>query len=501
MRIVGLTSRRHEGAVAVAAADRLLGACAEERVTRVRSDGSCGGWPDAAFALLRERHLSSGPVTRWVVADDAATEPLPPWIDGPVDRIATHLAHASTAYRTSPFDGAAIVICDHKAPEFSVWVGDGATIRPAAGAWVGSGFAAAHAAIADALDLGTAAPAQRLDALARLASGNDAAWATPLLQYGPSGVAIAPGLRDAVVASRAEDERAGRPAGAAAAAALLGRLGDLLVERLDDVRLRTGVSRLCVGGSLFRHSSMTTRARLSGHFDDVFVPIDPGDAGLAVGAALHGSGAAPAPVSPFLGPAYDAEAVKAVLANCKLQYAWESSERGVQAAVEALLAGHMVGWFEGAMEWGARALGGRSILASPFSPYVLENLNRFLKHREPWRAYALSGLAADVRAHFSGPDRSPYMECDYRPRDPERFRHVLPSPDGTLRVQTVGDDAPPRFRRLLEAFGEASGLPFLVNTSFNGFHEPIVCSPRDAVRVFYGSGLDLLVIEPFVLRK
>ena len=262
-----------------------------------------------------------------------------------------------------------------------------------------------------------------------------------------------------------------------------------------------GLADLCLGGSLFRQSSMTTRAKQSALFDRVFVPVDPGDGGLAVGAALHGLGAAPALTSPFLGPAYAAEEIKEVLANCKLQYEWESDEGGVQAAVEALMAGRMVGWFDGAMEWGPRALGARSILASPFSPYVLENLNRFLKHREAWRGYSLSGLAADVHAHFDGPDAAPYMECDYRPRDPERFRHVLPSPGAALRLQTVVADAPPRFRRLLEAFGEASGLPFLVNTSFNGFHEPIVCNPRDAVRVFYGSGLDVLVMPPFVLRK
>jgi carbamoyltransferase len=286
-----------------------------------------------------------------------------------------------------------------------------------------------------------------------------------------------------------------------AAAALLARLGDVLVAFLGEVRRRTGQERLCLGGSLFRQSSMTTRARLAGVFDDVFVPVDPGDAGLAVGAALHGLGARPALASPFLGPSYGAEPIKEVLDNCKLHYAWEAEERGVQAAVAALMDGRMVGWFDGAMEWGPRALGARSILASPFSPYVLENLNRFLKHREPWRGYSLSGLASHVPAHFEGPDRAPYMECDYRPRDPERFRHVLPSPGATLRLQTVDHGAPPRFRRVLEAFGEASGLPFLVNTSFNGFHEPIVCGPRDAVRVFYGSGIDVLVTPPFVLRK
>ncbi len=153
------------------------------------------------------------------------------------------------------------------------------------------------------------------------------------------------------------------------------------------------------------------------------------------------------------------------------------------------------------MEWGPRALGARSILANPQAPYVLENLNRFLKQRESWRGYAVSGLQEAVSTYFDGPDEAPFMECDYRPRDPALFRHVLPAPDAALRVHTVASDAHPMFRRLLEAVGQASGLPFLVNTSFNGFHEPIVCSPRDAIRVFYGSGLDLMVLNQFVVRK
>jgi carbamoyltransferase len=500
MIVVGLTSKRHEGAVAIGDATRIVGVCAEERVTRERGSNPRGGWPDAALALMLERlGHAHAEVGGWVVVDDGSG--TPPWLDGKVEVIAPHLAHASTAYRTSPFMSAAVLVCDHKAPEVSVWTGEGGGIRPVDPPWTGPGFATAYAAIADLLGLGAVAPAQRLEALARLAPVSDHTWARPLLQRTPSGLVFTPETGAAVADAGAEDQRAGRPAGATAAAALLARLGDLLVEQLAAVRDELGLTDLCLGGSLFRQSSMTTRAKQSPLFARVFVPVDPGDGGLAVGAALHRLGTAPAVTSPFLGPAYSAEEIKEVLANCKLQYSWESDEGGVQAAVEALMAGRMVGWFDGAMEWGPRALGARSILASPFSPYVLENLNRFLKHREAWRGYSLSGLAADVHAHFDGPDAAPYMECDYRPRDPERFRHVSPSAGAALRLQTVVDDAPPRFRRLLEAFGEASGLPFLVNTSFNGFHEPIVCNPRDAVRVFYGSGLDVLVMPPFVLRK
>jgi carbamoyltransferase len=146
-------------------------------------------------------------------------------------------------------------------------------------------------------------------------------------------------------------------------------------------------------------------------------------------------------------------------------------------------------------------VGGRSILASPQSPFVLENLNRYLKRREPWRGYALSGDAGFVAEHFQGPSKARFMECDFRPLDASTFRHVLPHPQAALRIQTVDETAPARFRQLLRAFGQASGAPILVNTSFNGFQEPLVCSPRDAIRVFFGTGLDLLVLGPFVLRK
>lgn len=93
------------------------------------------------------------------------------------------------------------------------------------------------------------------------------------------------------------------------------------------------------------------------------------------------------------------------------------------------------------------------------------------------------------------------MECDYEPKDRALFRSILPSERAAVRIHTVCDDAMPRFRNLLQQFGAATGVPFLVNTSFNGFQEPIVCSPRDAIRVFYGTGIDVLVLGQFVIRK
>ena len=152
------------------------------------------------------------------------------------------------------------------------------------------------------------------------------------------------------------------------------------------------------------------------------------------------------------------------------------------------------------MEWGHRALGNRSILASPLSPYVLDNLNLFLKQRERYRAYGLSVREEDASQYFDGPRRSSWMEYEYGLKDRDRFRHVLPAGASTLRVQTV-DRSAAFFQELHEAFANATGTGVLVNTSFNGFSEPIVCSPRDAIRVFYGTGLDVLVLGRFVVRK
>jgi carbamoyltransferase len=252
---------------------------------------------------------------------------------------------------------------------------------------------------------------------------------------------------------------------------------------------------------MFFNSALNSRVKMEAGFQRVFVPINPGDAGVAVGAALHAAECLRRDVSPFCGPGFSSDSVKATLDNCKLTYDWVSERERVQVAVEALLRGWTVAWYEGRMEWGARALGGRSILASPFAPYVLDNLNRFLKQREPWRGYALSTPATALTKYFDGPEASPYMECDFRPRDLERFARVLPGPDAAVRVQTVTESAPKVFRALLEQFGQASGLPVLVNTSFNAFREPIACTPRDAIRIFYGTGVDLLVLDEFVLRK
>lgn len=496
MLTAGLGGSSRHGCVALSDGERLVGVCEQERVTRVRGAGfNSTGLPDEAFdTLLERRGQTRADVIRYVTAE-APREP----VMVASERIDHHLAHASAAYLTSPFESSVVVVCDHEAPKVSVWLGKGADLIPVEWPWQGPGFSEVFSRCAAILGFRPDAGDQRMEALARLRPRRQQSALGDLLGHDGTTL-VAPGWESTI-----EDQRLKRgpsvESDAELAAALQWSIGSRVIELLRAVHRQVGGDRLCLAGSLFYHSAINTMVKRDGPFAEVFVPVDPGNPGLAVGTALHASGKRTSPASPFLGPEYTSYEIKQTLDNCKLSYQWESEQNAIAKAVDALMRGHLVGWFDGAMEWGPRALGARCILASPFSPFVLENLNRFLKRREAWRGYALSGLGPAVHQDFDGPPEAPLMECDYQPRDIEKFRHVLPGPEAAVRVHTLGAQSPPRFRMLLEAFGAASGTPILVNSSFNGFHEPIVCSPRDAVRVFYGTGLDLLVLGQFMLTK
>jgi carbamoyltransferase len=494
--VLGLGGVSSHACAALCVDGRLVGACEQERVTRVRGAGpNRSGLPDEAIdALLAAQRLPRDRIRRVGMAERWGTSAAP----GSPAQFEHHLAHAATAHLTSGFPRAAILVCDHETPQVGVYLGDGAAVTPVAWPSREPGPAAIYADAATALGFGGGGEGQHLEAFARLEAGCRLAEVDDLFTFGSDGIAAVPGWIErlaAMGASGGPDRRA------RVASAVQTRLGDLLLALVAGVRRATGATHLSLAGSLFYNSALCSRVKTAEGFDDTFVPVNPGNAGLAVGSALLAADASPARVSAMLGPSFSADEVKPILDNCKLAYDWAGDAGCERRAIEALLAGKLVGWFDGPMEWGPRALGARSILASPFSPFVLENLNRFLKHRQPWRGYAVSCLEGAVAHTFDGPRAAPHMECDYVPKDRDRFRHVLPGPNAALRVQTVGAEAPSRFRNLLTAFGEVTGVPALVNTSFNGFQEPIVCDPRDAIRVFYGSGLDLLVLDRFTLEK
>jgi carbamoyltransferase len=502
--IVGISGACRNPAAAVAVGGQLRGFCEEERLTRIRGAGlQPRELPrEALRAVLGLAELAPEGVSAYVTAEDGVTVP-----DGlPRLRLDHHHAHAATAFLTSQFDNTAVLVCDHhSSPEVSVWLGQGHTLVNQQWPWSGQGLASVFSE-ASMLFGFAAGQEHRLEALARLGGEDEAERIIHLFRYAEGTLRVDPDWKRVLsgwlfeAGPRWPIEHGARVAGAFQRA-----LGYVLQELVSNIRQRLGATKLCLGGGLFYNTFFNTVVAGCGSFDDVFVPPNPGNPGVAAGAALlisrqRANGNAREPVSAFLGPEFDLQSIKHTLENCKLSVDCVSQSGVIEGCVQDLVAGRLVGWFQGRMEWGHRALGHRSILASPLSPYVLDNLNVFLKQRERYRAYGLSVCEEDADRYFEGPRRSASMEYEYRMKDPDTFRHVLPAGASALRVQTV-DPTAVLFRQLHTAFAAATGTGVLVNTSFNGFSEPIVCSPRDAIRVFYGTGLDVLVLGRFVIRK
>ena len=266
---------------------------------------------------------------------------------------------------------------------------------------------------------------------------------------------------------------------------------------------------LCLAGGIAWNALMVSRLEASGRYKGIFAQPAAGNAGTALGAALHvfhdsvdpgvrldGGGYG-------LGPAYTAAEIKQVLENCKLRFKLlPTVPELLGAAVHQLKENRIVAWMQGRMEFGPRALGHRSILASPEDPYSAENLNTFIKHREGFRKFAASVPAEVASEYFeAGPNARHLATVGHvKPRHKERFQGAILSSD-LIRVHTVSKDDNPLYWQLLHAFGAATGLPVLYNTSFNLFGEPLVCTPRDAVRSFYSSGIDAMIAGNFLLEK
>jgi carbamoyltransferase len=284
-------------------------------------------------------------------------------------------------------------------------------------------------------------------------------------------------------------------------AAGLQRAMECIVLRMAGPR-----ERLCVAGGLGMNALLISALERS---KQVFVQPAAGNAGTALGAVFYawnnvfGQKKRASLNDLCLGPSYAAEEVKQVLENCKLrfQYLMTTGEL-VERAVRDLNGQKIIAWMQGRMEFGPRALGNRSILASPLNPYSTENLNIYIKHREPFRKFAASVPEEMAGEYFEAGPNARYLATVGRVRAPYRqtFEAAVLS-DNAVRVHTVRREDNPLYHQLLHAAGKATGLPVLYNTSFNLFGDPLVCTPRDAVRSFYSSGVDALFVGNFVVEK
>jgi carbamoyltransferase len=281
-------------------------------------------------------------------------------------------------------------------------------------------------------------------------------------------------------------------------------LEETAVRLAASLKERTGSPNLCMAGGVALNCVMNAKIRDAGLFDRVWVQPAAGDAGTALGAALWSDWQARGGRSwsmdhAYFGPAYDDAEIEAFLQRSHLRYRRMDDVAGETA--EVLASDRIVGWFQGRMEFGPRALGARSILASPLSADMQQRLNA-IKDREDFRPVAPAVMEEHAAEWFSGAQPSPFMLFVYAvaPDKAERIpavRHV----DGTARIQTVNRGQNALYYDLLRAFRDRTGVPVLVNTSFNTRSEPVVCSPRDAVECFWTSPIDALAIGSFLLEK
>ncbi len=264
---------------------------------------------------------------------------------------------------------------------------------------------------------------------------------------------------------------------------------------------------VCIAGGLGLNAFLI--CALEQKYSNVFVQPVGGNAGTALGAALHVwhhfyREQARVPFRTLcLGPSYSPEQIKQVLENCKLRFSFLLTEGElIQQATRALNDHKIVAWMQGRMELGPRALGNRSILASPLNPYSTENLNVYIKRRESFRKFAASVPEELASKYFEAAPNARYMATvgRVRPEFREMFSAALLGRD-FIRVHTVQKEENPLYHAVLTAAGESTGLPVLYNTSFNLFSDPLVCTPRDAVRSFYSSGIDALFVGSFYLEK
>lgn len=307
---------------------------------------------------------------------------------------------------------------------------------------------------------------------------------------------------------------------------------EVAIKLAQSIRQETGLRNLCLAGGVALNCVANGKLLKQGIFDQIWIQPAAGDAGGAIGAAYsvyylklnapRMVGASDAMKGSYLGPSYSQAEIEEGLLEVGAQFTSVTDEALIEETAQALADGKAVGWHQGRMEFGPRALGGRSILADPRSPSVQKQLNLKVKYRESFRPFAPSVLRENVQEWFDIDVDSPYMllvaEVHHSrlvpiaETDKALFgidllnvpRSTIPAVthvDNSARIQTVHKESHPRYHQLITRFKEKTGCPVLVNTSFNVRGEPIVCTPQDAFRCLMGTEIEWLAIGNCIVKK
>ena len=283
-------------------------------------------------------------------------------------------------------------------------------------------------------------------------------------------------------------------------------LQEVVLKLAEWLHRETGEKDLCLAGGVALNCVLNAVLRDKSSFQNIWVQPAAGDAGTALGAALWIDAQLRKPARRsfemshvYWGPEYDDDAIETFLRWAKVPH--KKVDNVAEVAAGLLADDKIIGWYQGRMEFGPRALGSRSILASPINADMQARLNE-VKDREDFRPVAPVVLEEDASDWFINAEYSPFMLFVYPVHDDKAdqipaVRHV----DGTARIQTINENQNPVYYNLLKAFKEKTGIPVLINTSFNTLGKPIVCTPRDAIECFWSSPFDILVIGSFIVSK
>ena len=564
MVILGISCWYHDAAATLLIDGRIAAAAAEERFTRIKHDNAfptravewCLSWvglsindidmvvfyekPIIKFDRLMRQHIAGFPRTRKMFTDTIGS-----WFDsrlemkkvlkreieytGELSYVRHHEAHMASSYFLSPFFDAVLLSLDGVGEWATTMTGlaKGKTIRLEKEIRFPHSLGLLYSTITSFLGFSVNESEYKVMGLA--AFGDPGAFREQfrtLVQTNADGsFALNMKYFDFVAGERMYTQEMSELFGVAPrrandrmksvyeniAAGLQERLEEIVILLLRKLYVQYKIPRLCLSGGVALNSVLNGKITKNTPFTDILIPPDPGDGGASMGAALFYWNSlhkrkSEVSFSPYLGPSFADEQIEEMLKLSGLLYRKLSRESLLDAVSTALKNKKVVGWFQGRMEWGPRALGNRSILASPLDGNMKELINKKVKHREPFRPFAPVVRIEDVNKYFEAPRK--------RSRPEEWMLEVYPfseegkksAPatvhvDGTGRLQSVRRESNPLYFDLITAFGEKTGIPILLNTSFNVAGEPIVCTPKDALSCFLGTGIDILVLGRYIVRK
>jgi carbamoyltransferase len=538
MRVLGLNAVFHDPAAALVVDGRTVAATEEERFSRRKHGKACvpfSTWelPElAARWCLQQGGLRPGdldaiaysydpglaPAAGDVTADEweglrtLYVQRAPRFLQslgfdpGKVRFVAHHVAHAASAHLAAPWRSSAVLVVDGRGERASHLAGharaDG-SLEVLAAQGLPHSLGLLYEELTEHVGFRRSSDEYKVMAMSSYGEPRHLDVLRDLVRPdGEGGFRVEP-IEWERFAPRLDDGDDWTPAHADLATSVQRRLEEVLLELARWLHLQTGEPCLTLAGGVALNCVANSRIWREGPFDNVWVQPASGDSGTALGAALRVARDLGDPVAPMdgadLGRAFGDDALATWLDTARVEY--ERPDDVAEAVAEVLAADGVVAWFQGASEYGPRALGHRSLLADPRRAANLERLND-VKGREQFRPVApmvLEERAADL---FDGPLPSPYMLFTHRVREgwAERIPAVT-HVDGTARIQTVSAAREPLVARMLAAFERRTGVPVVVNTSLNTAGRPMVDDPRDALECFGSAPVDALAIGPFLVRR